>query len=62
MVKRRKRLDKGIASIEHTITIHEQRRERAHNEGNILLADYLDKEVEALKKRKENREQMRDKS
>ncbi len=58
MTKRKKRLEKGLATIEETICIHEQRKKAAHDEGDTYLEEYFDKEIEALTKRKQNREEM----
>lgn len=56
MEKREKRLKKGIASIEKAIEKHETKMEEAKKEGRIELSNYFEKEIESLKKRKENRE------
>lgn len=40
MVKRNKRLEKGIESIIEQIRLHEEKKFKAEEEGNIELADY----------------------
>jgi len=45
MTNRKKRLQKGIKSLDKQIKIHEEKRKRAIEEGKIELADYYDKEI-----------------
>ncbi len=49
MVKRKKRLEKGIASIEEQINIHENKLEKAKQDKNEILEKYYEKEIKALK-------------
>lgn len=42
MAKRKKRLQKGIDSLEEQIKIHEEKRIKAIEEGKIELGDYYD--------------------
>ena len=56
-MKREKRLEKGIESIEKQISLHEEKRLDAVEEDKIDLANYFEKEIEALKKRKNNRKE-----
>lgn len=56
MVKRKKRLERGIESLKEQIEIHEQKREDAIAQGKLELADYYEKEIESktgTKKKKE---------
>ena len=56
MVKRKKRLERGIESLKEQIEIHEQKREDAIAQGKLELADYYGKEIESktgTKKKKE---------
>ncbi len=50
-MKRKKRLQKGIKTLEETIKIHEDRKKKAKEIGDELLEKYLDKEIEKLKER-----------
>lgn len=61
-MKREKRLEKGIKSIEEEIVFHKEKRERAMNEGRLELAGYYDKEILALKKTKNRKEKQLEKS
>jgi exonuclease VII small subunit len=56
MVKRKKRLEKGIASLNAQIKIHEEKIVKAIEEGNMDLEGYYRKEIESLKKAKERKE------
>jgi len=56
MVNRRKRLQKGIESIEEQIEIHEQKKTEAEKEGNYERVEYYDKEIESFRKNKEKKE------
>lgn len=62
MTKRKKRLEKGIGSIEDQIKIHEEKRVKAAAEGNLDLEDYYNREIEGLKKTKERKEKQLEKS
>ncbi len=61
-MKRKKRLEKGIQSIEEEIKIHEKKMEEAKEEGNLELADYYSKEIRGLKKTKNRKENQLEKS
>ena len=61
MVKRKKRLQKGIESLENVIEIHREKKKTAEGEGNLELADYYDREIEARIKDKERREKLLEK-
>ena len=50
MVNRKKRLQKGIESIEKQIKLHEEKLKKAEEEDNIELAQYYKKEINAKKK------------
>ena len=56
MTKREKRLEKGIISLERQITLHEEKKKQAEELGQEELVGYYRKEIDALKKRKENRQ------
>ena len=61
MVNRKKRLKKGIDSIEEQIRLHEEKLRRAEKEDNIELAEYYKKEIAAKKRDKEEKQRMLDK-
>ncbi len=48
MVNRKKRLKKGIGSIEEEIELHREKRRKAIEDGKIELSDYYGKEIEGL--------------
>ena len=58
MAKRRKRLQKGIDSLQREIEIHEKKKQLAQELGKEELVGYYDKEIKALKERKKNREEL----
>lgn len=49
MVNRKKRLQKGIESIEKQIKLHEEKLMKVEKEGNIELTTYYKKEIIAKK-------------
>ena len=55
MTKREKRLKKGISSLDKQIELHEKKKKLAAEIGEEDLVGYYTKEIDALKKRKENR-------
>ncbi len=56
MPNRKKRLEKGIESLQKQISLHEEKLKRAEDEGKIELVGYYEKEIEAKKKDKEKKE------
>lgn len=57
MVNRKKRLKKGIESLEKQLEIHKEKKKKAEKEGHIELVYYYEKEIlskEEAKKRKED--------
>ncbi|MDO8480700.1 MAG: hypothetical protein Q7S65_02670 [Nanoarchaeota archaeon] len=61
MVNRKKRLQKGIESLEKQIQLHEEKLKRAEENDNIELAGYYKKEIEAKKRDKEEKQRILDK-
>ena len=61
MANRKKRLQKGIESLEKQIRLHEEKLNKAEEEDNIELVSYYRKEIEAKKRDKEKKERMLDK-
>ena len=58
MANRKKRLQKGIESLEKQIRLHEEKLKKAEKEDNIELAEYYKKEIEAKKKDKEEKQRI----
>jgi len=56
MVKRKKRLEKGIISLENQKKLHELKRKQAEKLGQEELFRYYTKEIKSLEERKRNRE------
>jgi len=56
MAKRKRRLEKSIASLEEQIKFHEEKKKKAEALGQEELVGYYIKEIENLIKRKANRE------
>ena len=61
MTKRKKRLEKGIESLQNQIETHEEKKELAEKEGKIELIDYYKKEIKRFEKQKEEKEKLFDK-
>ena len=61
MVNRKKRLQKGIESLEKQIKLHEEKLKKAEEDDNIELANYYKKELEAKKRDKNEKQRMLDK-
>lgn len=58
MANRKKRLQKGIESIEKQIQLHEEKLRKAEEEDNMGLADYYKKEIIAKKRDKEEKQRI----
>lgn len=52
MVKREKRLEKGIESLEEQKKIHQEKRKNAEEAGEEELVRYYDKEIEKFENEK----------
>ena len=61
MVKRKKKLKKGIDSIQEQIDIHEEKKSLAEESGNEELVEYYTKEIEAKERAKKEKETMLEK-
>lgn len=61
MANRKKRLQKGIDSIDKQIKLHEEKLKKAEEEDNIGLASYYKKEINAKKKDLEEKRRLLDK-
>ena len=58
MTNRKKRLTKGVASLQQQLKIHEEKLKQAEQEGKLELAGYYIKELEAKKKDVEKKEKL----
>lgn len=58
MANRKKRLQKGIESLEKQIRLHEEKLKKAEVDDNIELAGYYKKEIMAKKRDKEEKERL----
>jgi len=56
MVKREKRLQRGIESLEEQKRIHEEKRKKARELGEEELVRYYDKEIKKFEKEKEKKQ------
>lgn len=62
MVKRKKRLKKGIESLQEQILLHEQKQRDAESQGKIELVEYYKKEISSKEKDKLKKQLQLDKS
>lgn len=60
MPNRRKRLEKGIKSLDEQIKIHGVKKEDAIKEENFGLANYYEKEIGKFERVKEKKKEMRE--
>jgi len=58
LVNRKKRLKKGIESLDKQIKLHEVKKEEAVKKGNLVLVEYYDKEIENKEKDKLEKERL----
>ena len=56
-MNRKKRLEKGIESIEGQIKLHESKLKEAEETGEEDLIEYYRKDISRLKKQKEQKEE-----
>ena len=61
MASRKRRLQRGIESLDKQIKLHEEKKKKAEEEGSIELADYYEKEIKSKKKYKEEKEKILEK-
>ena len=61
MTNRKKRLKKGIESLQEQVEIHKEKKKHAEDEGDEYLTRYYIKEIEAKEKAKEEKQAMLDK-
>jgi DNA-nicking Smr family endonuclease len=60
-MNRKKRLRKGIDSLDEEIDLHEAKREAAKQAGNEGLPKYCDRELDNLRKHRDNKKRILDK-
>lgn len=58
MTNRKKRLQKGIESIDKQIKLHEEKLIKSEEDDNMELAHYYKKEIEAKKKDREEKQRL----
>lgn len=58
MASRKKRLKRGIGSLEKQIELHEEKRKKAIKEDKLELVEYYKKEIELKKKDKIEKERL----
>ena len=58
MTNRKKRLQKGIESLEKQIRLHEEKLKKAREEDNIELTGYYKKEIDSKKKDMEEKQRI----
>lgn len=61
MANRKKRLKKGIESLEKQILLHDEKLKKAEADDNLELAGYYKKEIEAKKRDKAEKQRILDK-
>jgi len=61
MTNRKKRLEKGVTSLQEQIDIHKEKKENAKGSGNIELVDYYEKEIRAKEETKKRKQEILDK-
>ena len=61
MTNRKKRLKKGINSLQEQIVLHEEKKKKAEENGNEELVEYYRKEIESKEKDKIKREEILEK-
>ncbi len=58
-MKRKKRLEKGIESLEEQKEIHEEKKRKAHEEGKVELEGYYEREIGKIDGEIEKKEEKR---
>ena len=61
MTNRKKRLKKGIESLEKQIDLHGEKLRKAEEDNNLELAGYYKKEIDSKKKDLEEKERLLEK-
>lgn len=58
MPNRKKRLEKGIESLQKQVSLHEEKLKQAKEEGKLELSNYYEKEIETKKKDLEKKQKL----
>ena len=61
MTNRKKRLEKGIDSLDEQIELHKEKKKIAEEKGNLDLVSYYDKEINAKEETKKRKQDILDK-
>ena len=61
MTNRKKRLEKGVNSLQEQIDLHKEKKENAKESGNLELVDYYEKEIRAKEETKKRKQEILDK-
>ena len=61
MTNRKKRLEKGINSLQEQIKLHEEKKKIAAKQENLELVDYYIKEIRAKEETKKRKQEILDK-
>ena len=61
MTNRKKRLKRGIESLDKQIELHKEKLKQAETQEMLELQNYYEKEIESLKQRKKDKEDILDK-
>ena len=61
MTNRKKRLEKGVNSLQEQIDIHKEKKEIAQGQGNVELVEYYEKEIRAKEETKKRKQEILDK-
>jgi len=61
MTNRKKRLKKGIESLDKQIELHKEKLRQAQSQEMLDLENYYEKEIESLRRRKKDKEALLEK-
>ncbi len=61
MTNKKKRLEKGVNSLQEQIDFHKEKKETAQEQGNIELVDYYEKEIRAKEETRKRKQEILDK-
>jgi len=61
MTKRKKRLEKGIKSLEEQIEFHKDKKISAEEQGDLELMGYYEKEIKVKEETKKKKQEILDK-
>lgn len=61
MAKRKKKLERGIESLDEQIQLHKEKMAKAAEDGRIELSEYYGKEIESLEQTRKRKEKLLEK-